>query len=191
MTKVCCVCGVEKPLSEFHKNNLYYMSKCKECYRIYNKQRVAATRNTTSGREKARSAARRWANKEYATNSVFRDMKLNATQARRAIPIDLSFDEWQATLTYFNNSCAYCGSDSNLSKDHLVALVHGGTSCKDNIIPACLACNCSKCASDFEAWYKSRAYFSEERLQLIKDFVKANKNIEVTCRTYITLDTGP
>lgn len=176
MTKVCSVCGIEKPISEFHKNNLYYMAKCKECYRVYNRQRVAAIRNTTNGREKARKSARKWANKEYETNSAFRDMKLNTTQARRASLTDLSFDEWQATLSYFNNSCAYCGSKTNLSKDHLIALIHNGTSSKDNIIPACLSCNCSKCDSDFELWYKSRVYFSDERLQLIKDFVKANKN---------------
>ena len=38
ITKVCRVCGVEKPLKDFRKNRKWYVSKCKKCEAEYAKR---------------------------------------------------------------------------------------------------------------------------------------------------------
>ena len=43
--------------------------------------------------------------------------------------------------------CFYCGSrvgPSNLTMDHVVPLVRGGRSVKNNLVPACKVCNNTK-----------------------------------------------
>lgn len=83
----------------------------------------------------------------------------------------LSTKEWHETLEYFNYECAYCGSNKNIHQDHVKAFSNGGKYIKNNIIPACSRCNCSKSNNDMETWYKSKEYFDGERLNKIKVFI--------------------
>jgi 5-methylcytosine-specific restriction endonuclease McrA len=48
--------------------------------------------------------------------------------------------------------CHYCGSQTHLTADHILAQVNGGTDAADNIVPACRTCNCSKGKRDYEAF---------------------------------------
>lgn len=64
-TKICKVCGRQKPLADFHRNHTYadgHMSKCKECASAYakvwreanrehNRQNKLAYYNTERGRQ--------------------------------------------------------------------------------------------------------------------------------------------
>ena len=70
-------------------------------------------------------------------------------------------DEW-------NNSCCYCGSKHNLSLDHVIPKVKGGSDLKNNLVCACKSCNRDKAHSIMEDWYRNQDFFSEERLSKIK-----------------------
>lgn len=67
----------------------------------------------------------------------------------------------------FGNTCAYCGSQFRLTIDHFVSLNCHGADAIWNIVPACVACNSSKQDADAEIWYKSKAFYCEQRWQLI------------------------
>jgi len=58
--------------------------------------------------------------------------------------------------------CFYCGSrvgSANLTMDHVVPLVRGGLSIKNNLVPACKECNNNKkylLPMEWEEYIKSR-----------------------------------
>jgi 5-methylcytosine-specific restriction enzyme A len=52
---------------------------------------------------------------------------------------------WKRKMNH--GQCYYCGgkvAPRNLTMDHLVPLIRGGKSVKNNIVPACKACNSKK-----------------------------------------------
>ena len=53
--------------------------------------------------------------------------------------------EWRELLETYHSKCTYCGKRSKeLTVDHIIPLVKGGTNYIDNIVPACGRCNSSK-----------------------------------------------
>jgi 5-methylcytosine-specific restriction endonuclease McrA len=44
----------------------------------------------------------------------------------------------------YNSPCAYCGSRENISADHIIPIVRGGTHSEGNLQPLCRSCNSSK-----------------------------------------------
>lgn len=49
--------------------------------------------------------------------------------------------DWRAILLYWENRCAYCGASGSLEAEHRTPLARGGTSAKENFVPACPRCN--------------------------------------------------
>lgn len=86
--------------------------------------------------------------------------------------------QWESIKQYFDNKCAYCGEKKPLTQEHFLALSKGGNHTKENIIPVCLSCNCSKCKSDFEKWYPKYIYYNKEREELILKYI--NNQIIIT-----------
>lgn len=86
----------------------------------------------------------------------------------------LTPEQYEETLRYFNNACAYCGSDESLTRDHVIPITKGGATSKENIVPACVNCNSSKSNSDFSKWFKSQYFYNEQREQKIIDFIRGD-----------------
>lgn len=155
--KVCNVCGVPKPLTEFPKNGKFkdgstrYRADCKECYNI--------------GRKISKKRMTKF---------------LNNTKHRTGEEDGYSFEDWKDTVMYFRGKCAYCGRKQSrsvkLTKDHVIPVSKGGLTVKHNIVPACPACNSSKSDSDFEEWYDNYKYFNADRKERI------NRWLEKTAR---------
>lgn len=84
-------------------------------------------------------------------------------------------DVWFAkTLELLGDRCPYCGvkfTKDNYHNDHIVPLARGGSHTPDNMIRCCSSCNTSKGARDMEEWYRSKSFFSEERLQHINAII--------------------
>ena len=55
-----------------------------------------------------------------------------------------TLEEWQEKIVAFDNRCAYCGLQKQLTRDHAIPLSRGGTDDIENIVPACKSCNSSK-----------------------------------------------
>jgi 5-methylcytosine-specific restriction endonuclease McrA len=69
---------------------------------------------------------------------------------------DLSAEEWTAIKAAWNG-CAYCGAtDTPLQRDCVMAISRGGRYTIDNVVPACAACNASKCNDEVTGWLRRK-----------------------------------
>ena len=187
--KECNECGEEKPATPDYFNRDIKMkdglpNTCKEC--VKKKSQKHYQENKEEKREYNRKyyqENKEW-HREYLVTYRLENPEVNRLhkQRRRArmaqLPHDLTLDEWEDTLEYFDYSCAYCGvSDDNLGKEHVIPIVKGGGYTVDNIIPACQSCNSSKHTTDLEEWYVSYEHYDEDRLNKILDYVKIMEEI--------------
>jgi hypothetical protein len=69
---------------------------------------------------------------------------------------DLTGEQW-AALQEAWKGCAYCGAtDSPLQRDCVMAISRGGRYTVDNVVPACAACNTSKCNDEVTGWLRRK-----------------------------------
>lgn len=68
----------------------------------------------------------------------------------RLTPADVTavFERW-------GHACIYCGTPDELTIDHVVPIVRGGTNDPRNLRPACMKCNRRKNAKDVDAFLAS------------------------------------
>lgn len=159
----CSHCGIIYPATNEYfsyndKEHRRFSNRCKEC--AAKKQRNNPKRQQTY---------QKWCS-NHPQKVIEKAMK--RYELLLSSDYTLTDKEWQEVLKYFNNSCAYCGSSESLTKDHVVPIIKGGTTSRNNIIPACLSCNRSKSNQEFEKWFKKQSFFTEEKLKRIMDVIK-------------------
>lgn len=71
----------------------------------------------------------------------------------------LTIEEWVVILSRHHHRCAYCGcklgegaGEERPTMDHVIPISHGGQHSKENVVPACRHCNCSKHGRTPEQW---------------------------------------
>lgn len=152
-----------KRKKEYYKNN---KRKFSDYYHEYNKN------NKEYNREKAKKWAKE--NKErYKENQ-----RLYAHKRRDLLKntkCDFSKEEWRDCQRFFSDSkgkyCSYCGKHTeNMTIDHVIPVIKGGTHTKENILPSCSSCNSQKSSTDFLKWYRDKDFYSNERLEKINNY---------------------
>lgn len=79
---------------------------------------------------------------------------------------DLTNEQWTALRAAWGG-CAYCGAtDKPLQGDCILALCRGGRYTLDNVVPACLSCNTSKCNDEATGWLRRKRL--DERAFLLR-----------------------
>jgi 5-methylcytosine-specific restriction endonuclease McrA len=142
--------------------------KSKEASGYYQRPEVKAKRNEDSRLHKK---AMYMFDEDYRINELIR-----CHERRKQTGVNkLSTEEWLEALERFNYSCAYCGSNTKLSMDHIIPISIGGTNEASNIIPACSSCNFSKQASDMVEWYTTQVFYSKKRLENIIKYSKSRR----------------
>jgi 5-methylcytosine-specific restriction endonuclease McrA len=69
---------------------------------------------------------------------------------------DLTDDQW-TWLQAAWGGCAYCGAkDIGLQRDCILPISRGGRYTLDNVVPACPACNTSKCNDEVTGWLRRK-----------------------------------
>ncbi len=100
-----------------------------------------------------------------------RELVRNSSSRRRAreakVINDLTMEEWIEVSNRFNNQCAYCENNTDITLDHVIPIFKGGGHTKSNVVPACKSCNSSKQARDVEEWYKEQDFYDENNLNKI------------------------
>ena len=76
----------------------------------------------------------------------------DSNKARRRISNQKWQDLRQVTFERDGWACVYCGSDTDLTCDHVVPLVRGGTNEMENLATACRPCNSSKGHKLLDEW---------------------------------------
>ena len=78
----------------------------------------------------------------------------------------------QAIKEKWNYECAYCGSEKNLTLDHITPRSKGGSEKVTNILCACHSCNQSKGHMMWSDWFLSQDFFNKEKLSKIIEWQK-------------------
>lgn len=170
---------------EYKAKNREYISKRKEDYRLKNiteiKERGRVYRE--NNKDKCRERFKRFyeANKEsridYSKNwnKTHPENRRITSQLRESrkknLPATLTEKQWEYIKDHFNSRCAYCGKEKPLCQEHFIPLSKGGEYTHNNIIPACVSCNTSKGASDFQEWYPRKKFYSIKRERKILKFL--------------------
>lgn len=183
--KICTRCGRELDITQFSrhcKSPDGHRTYCKSCAAEYqrrwyveNRDSQIATRRAAydSVKEAERYQQRKGqilAQKKIwrATHKEYMTLKSEERRARqKALPASLTQAEWEEIKVSFNNECAYCGRKLPLERDHIIPLTKGGAFAKENIVPACKSCNSSKGNRDLIAWYKTKTFYTEQKLQKV------------------------
>ena len=72
----------------------------------------------------------------------------------------------------WDNKCAYCGSDKELTIDHIKPRSKGGADVTKNVVCACHDCNQDKAHTPMEDWYLSQEFFNTARYDRINEWIK-------------------
>ena len=72
----------------------------------------------------------------------------------------------------WDHKCAYCGSDKELTIDHIKPRSKGGTDVTKNVVCACHDCNQDKAHTPMEDWYLSQEFFNMARYDRINEWIK-------------------
>jgi len=75
--------------------------------------------------------------------------------------------------------CAYCGSQDNLTIDHIVPKAKGGPDFTKNLLCACHDCNQDKAYSPVEDWYLSQEFFNVDRYEKIKKWMEPEEAVNL------------
>ena len=67
----------------------------------------------------------------------------------------------------WGHKCAYCGSEEELTLDHVVPRSKGGADFTKNVV-----CACDKGHTPWEDWYLSQEFFSIQRYEKIHEWMK-------------------
>jgi 5-methylcytosine-specific restriction endonuclease McrA len=101
---------------------------------------------------------------------VSRSRRARAARRRRRrierVVNDLTDGQWRA-LTAAWGGCAYCGGTGTvLQRDCVLPVSRGGRYTLDNVVPACRACNTSKCNDEVTGWMRRKRL--DERAFLLR-----------------------
>jgi 5-methylcytosine-specific restriction endonuclease McrA len=73
-----------------------------------------------------------------------------------AVEHDLTTEQW-ALLQRLWGGCAYCrGTDRPVQRDCVLPISRGGRYTLANVVPACAACNASKCNDEVTGWLRRK-----------------------------------
>jgi len=171
--KVCTKCNKEKNLAEYHKDRNTkdgHKFACKECACAYRKKHYQ------EDPEKKRAANKKYREenpeKEKARRKKYRQDNLEKVRARgrlkeakrRAQKLNTQVEEF--TTEQLNEHwvkkgidperCYHCGEAPYEHLDHYMPYERGGTHTKENLVPSCAHCNCSKGSKTPDEWDKCR-----------------------------------
>lgn len=173
--KWCNVCHRVKSTAEFGKKGTRLNGACRACENVRSKVSKAATGyykrpEVISHRNEYKNTLNRT---RYATDPDFRAKEIARCHDRRSITKGtLTPKQWHEACAAFNLRCAYCGTETNLTMDHVVPVTKYGETCASNIVPACKQCNSSKSNKDVVEWYTTQPFYSKERLENVLKYIK-------------------
>lgn len=165
--KYCKTCNSVKDIREFYKrpDSNGFMSSCSDCYKSRRSAANKTREDIEAFREAKNAASRLCKTSKYAEDAEYREREIERCHERRnTMSGTYTSEEWLESVRNFSYSCAYCGSKSNLTVDHIIPISKNGANKQYNVIPACSTCNSSKGAREVVEWYTSKAFYLEDRL---------------------------
>ena len=156
---------------EWQKENHKYNPEYPKQWKLKNKDKIKAW-------------SKKW--RENNSDKIRRDKQKRKALLKK-LPSQLSVEQWNIVLNYFNNECAYCGISEEehlekygqrLHQEHFAPLVYGGEYTHNNIITSCRSCNSSKSNKDFFKWYPTYKHYNKQREKFILEYLGYTKNTQ-------------
>jgi len=72
----------------------------------------------------------------------------------------------------WENQCAYCGSEENITIDHIIPQCKGGKDFTKNVVCCCKSCNQSKGHEHWKLWYVQQDFYNEDKFNKIEKWMK-------------------
>jgi 5-methylcytosine-specific restriction endonuclease McrA len=147
-------------------------------YRKANPEVVVNQREAYRASGKSAQKSKQWRENhpEYLQAHAERE-RLRRFKKRASNQEGYTIEQVRTRFSEFNNCCAYCKSEENLTMDHFIAIKNDGSDCLDNLVPACFSCNSSKSSSNAFEWYSKKEFYSQEQWDFILSILmKDDKN---------------
>jgi 5-methylcytosine-specific restriction endonuclease McrA len=160
--KHCNNCNELKPLDAYYKRKGGdgRHRQCKECQKQYSRDNKVRKALRARERYDPEKRAEQWQkqatpetrakrneyNREYKRNNkdVINKNRQDYRGRKRDAAGSFTAEQWQDRLAYYGGKCIYCGTTDNITIEHRIPLVRGGSNWASNLAPACRSCNCSK-----------------------------------------------
>ncbi len=142
--------------AELAEKSRQYYATHREERKVYNQSRRDEDREYSrqyrlDHLEERREQSRQWKRDNPKRNCAYEQRR----QARKA---NATIGEVDIAVIYERDKvCIYCGSDKDLTVDHLVPLARGGPHQQDNLAVACRSCNSRKGTKTYEEFICLRA----------------------------------
>jgi 5-methylcytosine-specific restriction endonuclease McrA len=160
---------------KYRQNNPEYNSEYNKEYRIYRSEHLKdlAKKYYFENKERIKAAVKQYRLKNKEKTKVSKVISYNRREAiKKSLEHTFTKKEWLACLNYFNNKCAYCGSESSmLQQDHVIPVSKNGPYVLDNIVPACGSCNSSKNNKLISDWYPHQEFYKKENEDRIYQYL--------------------
>ncbi len=148
--KRCNECGNVKPIADFRFLRGYnrHVPYCRECIRKRSREYYWANRERCLSLDAVRRVFNREkiAQRRRDNRHVLRDCDARRRARKRNAPRIEKIDR-AAIIARDNGTCYLCGckpAGRDLTLDHVIPLVRGGSHTADNLRVACRSCNSSK-----------------------------------------------
>lgn len=152
--QVCDACRFIKPIRK-HKSCLKCGEEiggqekkyCRQCAKKVLLEQIRENTKKYFKTDKGKASQKMSVSKYFKTPKGLEYMrrfvhKRNAKM--KLLPHDLTEEDWNDALEYFDHKCVYCRESEKLTQDHFTPVSKGGGYTRSNIVPACKSCNCSK-----------------------------------------------
>ncbi len=160
--------------------NMKYNHKCNDCQKTFRnsdkmraKHRIYGSKFRRTHLEAERKRGREQKRKAYLIHKTEIRFRNNLREyLERGAEGKFTLQEWNETLKHFNYECVVCHRkppEIEITKDHVIPLIKGGTNYIENLIPLCKSCNSSKQEGGLE-WLEPR--ISPETFKEIKERVQ-------------------
>lgn len=142
----CDMCGVEcfdKP-SSYARKKKHFCGLA--CYASYRKEFMSFFEQNSYKGVRAKDDSRQVYHRNYCKNnkSTISHLKARRYAREKGAIGSHTLVEWNDLLFSYGSCCAACGSDKELTKDHIIPLSKGGSDYIENIQPLCKSCNSRK-----------------------------------------------
>ena len=109
------------------------------------KVQQSSKRYYANNSEKERKRLKDWENENKERTLLARRLGKYRHKHRKLSAGRFSMKEWKSLVLSFGNKCLWCGkTNTELTIDHVVPLIKGGTNNIENLQPLCRVCNSKK-----------------------------------------------
>ena len=124
---------------KYYKKNRNWIRQASSKYDCGEKAKLRNRKWRSANPEKQAACCRSW-NKRNPERTRHHACQRRARRA--AAEGRYTLEQWKTRCLEYANRCAYCGKKRKLTRHHVTPLCKGGSNFIENIVPACLSCNC-------------------------------------------------